>query len=201
MIERPSKQALARQVEQDLGGLSRRTLVKGVLLLTAGAATLGVAGCSRKTSAPGLKVLTASEEPVFARLIQVLLPTSGTALAPVEKVPVVSNIDHLFQMLDPKVRSDLGSAVTLFEYGSLVMGGHFTRFPNLDDGAAVAYIDQWQNGGSIQRGIVTTLKKLVYASYWRDESTWPAVEFDGPVSVRWGLPSLGNAPLPVETSS
>lgn len=134
-------------------------------------------------------------------MIQLLLPVQDTDLVPTESVPVLANIDHLFAVLDKKLLGDLSLGIRLFEYAPLVTSGHFSRFTRLDDTSAIAYIEAWQNGNSIQRGIVTTIKKLVYACYWREEKTWAAVEFDGPVSDRWGLPSLGNAPLPAEAAS
>ena len=118
-------------------------------------------------------------------------------MTPLESVPVIANLDHLFSVMDPKVRSDLGTVVDLFEHASLVTGWHFSRFSRLSSEEAVAYIDAWQSGHPIQQGIITVLKKLVYASYWREEVTWKPLEFDGPVSVKWGLASLGEAPLPV----
>lgn len=186
-------------VAQQLAPYSRRTFLKGGMAVAMATSVSLTLGCSSETALhPELTALSASQQSLFQRLIQILLPTAGTPFASAEKVPVLANINHLFDGLDPKVREDLGGALGLFEYGSLVLGGHFTRFTRLNDADAVAYIESWQSGNDIQRGIVTTLKKLVYASYWRDESTWAAVDYDGPVSVRWGIPSLGNAPLPAE---
>lgn len=141
--------------------------------------------------------LSAEQMAFFKRLSQVLLPTEGTKLAPLDSIPVLSNLDDLFASMDSQVRSDLGTAVDLFEHAGLVLGLRFTRFTRMSDQDAVAYIDGWQTGHPMQMGIVTILKKLVYACYWRDEQTWGPVQFDGPVSVKWGLPSLGEAPLPV----
>ena len=190
-------QEFSEQVAAGLRPFSRRALLKGGTALALSASISLTLGCSQEHAVPsGLKVMTSGQKALFERLSQVLLPTAGTKMTPLEKVPVVENIDHLLMELPAHIRSDLGSAISLFDYGSLILGGHFSRFIHLNDADAIAYIDRWQNSNSIQRGIVTTLKKLVYVAYWRDESTWPPVEFDGPVSVRWGLPSLGNAPLP-----
>ena len=192
-------QTLSQRIADDIAPLSRRAFLKagaGVAIATSSLLTFG---CSSEAPVDAsLQALSTSQQVLFSRLIQLLLPTQGTAMAAVDTIPVLPNINHLFASIDPKVREDLAGATTLFEYGSVVLGGHFSRFTRLDDKAALEYLEDWQNGNSIQRGIVTTLKKLVYASYWRDEKTWAAVDYDGPVSVRWGLPSLGNAPLPAE---
>jgi len=39
--------------------------------------------------------------------------------------------------------------------------------------------------------------KLTHTGYWMDERTWPAIEFDGAVTKKWGIPSRGNQPAPV----
>ena len=192
-------QIITKHIEQGLAPFNRRTFLKAGISLAIGGSTLLTLGCSSEPVLdPSLKALTSSQQALFQRLTQILLPTEGTSLTSISVIPVLSNINHLFAGLDTKILADLEGATTLFEYGSLVLGGHFSRFTKLNDQDAVAYLEEWQNGNSIQRGIATTLKKMVYASYWRDERTWGPVDYDGPVSVRWGLPSLGNAPLPVE---
>lgn len=199
MAKTPYNQPLSDRVAQELAPLSRRVFLKAGLGVAMATGTVMTLGCSSEPPVDStLKTLTVSQQALFARLTEVVLPTRGTALAPISDVPVLANIDKLFSGLHPAVLDDLAGAIMLFEYGSLFMGGHFTRFTRLSDADAVAYIDAWQNGNSIQRGVVTTLKKMVYASYWRDEKTWAPVDYDGPVTVRWGLPSLGNAPLPAE---
>lgn len=198
----PKNQLLSNQVQAGLAPLNRRAFLKAGLGMALSTSTVLTLGCSSEAPVdPKLKSLSAGQQALFQRLIEILLPTSGTSLAPAESVPVLANIDQLFAGLDEKVRGDLAGATTLFEYGSLLLGGHFSRFTRLNDADAVAYIDAWQNGNSIQRGVVSTLKKLVYASYWRDEKTWAPVQFDGPVTERWGISSLGNTPLPAEQAS
>lgn len=190
---------LSAQIEAGLAPLNRRAFLKAGLGVAVAATSLMTLGCSSEAPVnAALKTLSASQQALFQRMIQILLPTKGTSLAPADSVPVLANIDHLFSGLDAKVLGDLEGATMLFEHGSLLLGGHFSRFTRLDDADALAYIESWQNGNSLQRGIVTTLKKMVYASYWRDEKTWAPVDYDGPVTERWGLPSLGNAPLPAE---
>lgn len=198
----PKNQLLSNDIQAGLAPLNRRAFLKAGLGMAMATSAVLTLGCSSEVPVdPKLKALSTGQQALFQRLIEILLPTKGTALAPAESVPVLANIDKLFAGLDEKVRGDLVGATTLFEYGSLLLGGHFSRFTRLNDADAVTYIDAWQDGNSIQRGVVSTLKKLVYASYWRDENTWAPVQFDGPVTERWGIPSLGNTPLPAEQAS
>ena len=192
-------QSLQEQdIVHNLAPLNRRGFLKAGLAASLTAGSLLTWGCSADipTNA-ALNHMTASQQQLFQRLVDLLLPQTTNKLTPATQIPVLANINTLFGMLDPSVHNDLSMAIGLFDYGSLVLGGHFRRFGKLDDAAALSYIESWQGGNSIQRGVVSTLKKLVYASYWRDETTWGPLDFDGPVSERWGLPSLGNAPLPM----
>ncbi len=41
-----------------------------------------------------------------------------------------------------------------------------------------------------------TLKGRVQLSYWANPASWEPLGYDGPMTKRLGLKSLGNAPLP-----
>lgn len=193
-----SKQ-LQNEIESGLAPMNRRRFLSASTRLTLAVGMGGlVSACS---DAPKDKIaaggaLSSSQMAFFQRMSEVLLPTEGTAMTPLASVPVLGNLDSLFGGMPEKVRGDLGMAIDLFEHAGLVMGWHFSRFTRMSDQDAVSYIDSWQSGHPMQQGIITVLKKLIYASYWRDEKTWPPLQFDGPVSEKWGLPSLGEAPLP-----
>lgn len=190
-----------------LASLSRRKLLKTALWASAGTALVAAGGFAWLRRSPvddmpiaeGLKHLSASEYHLFRRAIEVLLPTDGTPLTPVAQIPVIANIDHLMGLVEPAIREELGVALGLFDNAAVFSGLHGKRFVDLDDEAALKYFDVWAAGNTLQRTLATVVKKFVYVSYWRDPATWPAVRFDGPVSDRWGIPSLGNSPLPDES--
>lgn len=143
--------------------------------------------------------LSAAEYHLFARAMPVLLPVTGTALPSLQQVPVLQTIDAMIGLLSPAVRKELGAGLALFDHAALVSGWHGKRFVDLDDEAVRDYFERWAHGNSIQKALATVVKKFVYVAYWRDPRTWPAIEFDGPVSDRWGIASLGNTPLPDES--
>ena len=95
-------------------------------------------------------------------------------------------------------RQDVATGLTLFDNAAVFF--HGKRFVDLDEATARDYFDAWSRGNVVQRTLGTVIKQLTYTSYWRDESTWGPVEFDGPVSDRWGIAYLGNAPLPDQQS-
>ncbi len=186
-----------RLLADALAPLSRRRFFLGA------AAGLGttVAACT-SGSATGLpadlQTLTPGEYRLFQRLAAVFLPTTAVGLTPVEKVPLFRNIDHMLGLLPEPLRNDLGLGLKLFDYGSYVIGWHFSPFHRLDDASAETYCRAWQDGNEIQRGLFQALRQIVYMSYWREPDTWAPIDYDGPVTAKWGIPRLGNAPLPAE---
>lgn len=193
-------ESIQNEIVSALAPMKRRRFLTMAVhgLLVAGAGSL-VSACTESPvgDMDAGKALSSSQMAFFQRLAQILLPTDGTEMAPLESVPVLRNLDEMFNGMSAQIRSDLGKAIDLFEYGGLVMGWNFSRFTRMSEQDAVLYIDSWQAGHPVLLGIATVLKKLVYAAYWRDARTWGALQFAGPVSETWGLPSLGEAPLPL----
>lgn len=192
-----------------LAPVSRRRFLRWTLLGAASVTAVGagVVAVLRRSPVDDMPVpdtlrhLSASEYHLFARALPVLLPVQGTALPAVSDIPVLETIDSMIGMLAPGVRKELAAGLTLFDHGALVSGWHGKRFVDLDDEAVHDYFERWSHGNTIQKALATVVKKFVYVAYWRDPRTWPAIEFDGPVSDRWGIASLGNTPLPVEPAS
>lgn len=180
--------------------LSRRRFLRSSVVLGAGISSVLTIGACSSSSEPvpeGIENLQASHIKIFQRLAEVLFPVEGTGVKPPSEIPLIENIDTMLGSLEPSMLEDVHGLISLFNVGPYVSGFHLKAFVDLDTAAAIDYIDSWQQGFFIQRAIASTMKKFVYASYWRDESTWPVLEFDGPVSKKWGLPRLGNAPLPI----
>lgn len=183
-------------------GIGRRSFLKWGLLSGAGVATLAAGGVallrrSPRDQLPGpswLSGLSLTEYHLFDRARAVLLPTRGTDLLASDRVPVVKNIQHTVTLMPPGVRNDLATGLSLFDNAAVFF--HGKRFVDLSDSLAQAYFDDWGQGVVIQRTLATVIKQLVYSAYWREPDTWQAVEFDGPVTDRWGLAYRGNTPLP-----
>jgi len=194
----------ASSPEQALAPVSRRRVLRWALyggaavMVGAGAAFSLLRRSPRDQMAvpESLEALSASEYHLFERATAVLLPLASTPLTPLSAVPVIAHIDAMMALLPAGLRQDVTAGLALFDHAALVSGWHGKRFVDLGDAEALAYFDAWSRGNSIQRALATLVKKFVYVAYWRDPATWPPIEFDGPVSDRWGLVSLGNAPLP-----
>lgn len=188
------KQVQSAYLEESLQPFNRRAFLKGSIMAGVGAAAALSLGCSNDAIQKHTYMSNEDAE-VLSKLVETMFP-SGTGIYPVENVPMLENINHLLSFVDPGLRSDLSAGIKLFNYGAIILGWHFATFLDLSTEDSTQYVNEWQNGNEIQRGLLAGLKKLIYTAYWRDENTWDAVEFDGPVSDKWGLQSLGNTPMP-----
>ncbi|MCG8436793.1 MAG: hypothetical protein MI751_01770 [Pseudomonadales bacterium] len=178
--------------------LSRRGFLRTSVL--AGAALSS--GCSslfgRREAPETLQYhsLTPDEVEVITRLTEVMLPAESYGLpSSTTVVPTVENIDMMAQRLPKQTRDLMGLGIWVFNNRPMV-SFKFSKFTSLSDEKALAYVDAMQEGTFFERGLMTTLKALVALNYWRDERTWPGLEYHGPVTEMWGVRRLGNAPLP-----
>lgn len=146
----------------------------------------------------GITSLSPMEYRVLNRLRVVLLPVQDFDLPSTTEVPVMANLDDLIGKLSAFPRELLRLGLRAFEYGSFFS---FSRFSSKDNEAAYRQVESWQGGLFFQRGLMSDIKTLVTFAYWRDPRTWPLLEYDGPVTEKWGIKRLGNAPLPRDSSA
>ncbi len=180
-----------------LGSLNRRRFLQ---LATATAATLSgyfatPSGLLAAVPSDARK-LDALETEVFARLARLVLPTQGTALVPAADIPILPTLEGaLLVGMEPHVRAGVRGAVNYFNTRSVKDFG--AKFVALSDRDGATFCDALANSANVaDRSIVMALKKLVVLSYWANPPTWGPLGYDGPVSDKWHLKSLGNAPLP-----
>lgn len=180
---------------QAMEGMDRRSFMKA-LAATGGLAAIGLGGPVLAAAPKGFKFMGPSEAAVFRRLMEVSLPVAGTPLAQLADIPVLATLDAaLLGAMEPHVLEGLKAGVKMFEEGPVKDYGK--PFSALGDKEARAFCDAWGNSADMdRRGLVTGLKKLVALSYWANPPTWAALGYDGPVSAKWGLKSIGNAPMP-----
>ncbi|MDF1820831.1 MAG: transcriptional initiation protein Tat [Alcanivoracaceae bacterium] len=178
--------------------LSRRSLLR----TTALAGVAFTTGCARvfgrKDAPEQLEFvhLTEDEVRVITHLTVVLLPTERHGLpSSTETIPTVQNLDDMVGQMSPQTRELLGLGLWVFERRPMV-SFKFSRFSKLDREEATRYVHAMQEGSFFERGLTATLKALVTLNYWRDSRTWPALDYWGPVTQKWGVRRLGNAPLP-----
>jgi hypothetical protein len=178
---------------------SRRDFLK-FSAVSAGVASVGITLPTTAWAAvpEGIHFMGEVEYPVFFRLMQVTLPVAETPLAQLDQIPVMKTLDAaLLAGMAPHVLEGLKQGISLFEQGAVQP--YSKPFSQLDDKDATAFCDAWGDSAEpVQRGLATGLKKLVELAYWANPPTWAALGYDGPVSKRWGLKPLGNAPMPVK---
>lgn len=197
-------QKTADEISSILAPLSRRRFLRATLWSTAAAGALLASSFALLRRSPhdaepvpsGLLYLSPSHYRLFRQLAIVLLPSAGTALTPAEQIPVADNVDVLLGALDAGVRKQLAMGLGLFDNAAVFSLGQ--RFVDLPVAEAQAYVSAWLNAdGLAKRSIGLVVSKLTHTAYWMDARTWPPLEFDGPVSKKWGISARGNQPLPV----
>lgn len=174
-------------------GLSRRDFLR---FSGAGVAT-GLAGESSFAALPpGVKFVSEAEADVFVRLAQVVLPVAGSSLAPWTPEALLQTLDGaLLATMEPHILTGLKGGIQYFNDGPVSV--YNKRFTALDDAQATQFCDVWANSDlPPQRGLTMGLKKLIQLSYWANPASWVPIGYDGPMTKRLGLKSLGNAPLP-----
>lgn len=175
---------------------------RGVLAL-AGAggllALLGLRACvpwGALAVPPGLQHLSAGEARLFMRVVPAFLPVEGTPLVPLDRIPVVQNIDTQVGRLPPASRALLKQAVAALDHGAIVLGGRLTRAANLTTDEVRAWLAEWSAGGELQRAAYGAVKQLVVLGYFGAPAAWPPLQYDGPVTDVRGIARTGNQPLP-----
>lgn len=190
----------AADVTATLAPLSRRRFLlwagAGIAAVAAGGfALLRLSPHDREPVPAGLANIDASTYHLFRQLSLVLLPTAGTALFPADQVPVAEHVDAILGALDADVRKQLGMGLALFDNAAVFT--HGKRLVDLAPAEAQAWVESWVNSDSMpKRALGLVASKLTHTGYWMDARTWSAIEFDGPVAKKWGIPQRGNQPLP-----
>ena len=178
--------------------LSRRSLLR-FSLFSAMAFSTGCARFFGRKDAPEALAFSNLEEDevrVITKLTRVLLPTKEFGLpSSIDEVPTVQNVDAMVSQMNEQTRSLMSLALWLFEHRPMA-SFRFSRFSHLSDEKAAEYVLKMQKGNFVERGLLTSLKTLITVNYWRDSRTWEGLEYWGPVTEKWGVRRLGNAPLP-----
>ncbi len=183
--------------------LTRRGFLRsGLLMATAVAGGLSwvqPARAGEVMAVPAdIQYLSLLEYRVLNKIRQIFMAPELVGMPTTVDIPVMQNIDSMVGHLSKPVRENVNLAGKIFEYSPSY---RFTRFSAMDEKAALAYMESWQHGLFFQKGLVTSLKSVVALAYWRDARVNPFLDYDGPVSFRWGVRKLGNAPLPGDSGS
>lgn len=185
------------QLEGQLASLSRRRFLKTGLIVGTSAATILTypARVFADTGVPTyIKHLSEAEYRLFNKLREVFLPTERFSDLPsTTEVPVMENLDNMVGRLNSDTRFLLSLGAKTLEFSTLYK---MKRFSSLSNEQALTQVRIWQSGLALQGGLIVSLKTLLGVAYWRDLRTWPALEYDGPVTKKWGIRRLGNMPVP-----
>ncbi len=140
--------------------------------------------------------LSPAERAVFEKLIRAIMPLEANGFLDTKTVPVMWHIENMVRAMPAQLRDFLNLAITTFDTGAILLSFKFRRFSSLSDEEAIVYVNGWHDGTFVQRGVITSLKVIVCVNYWRDQRAAAMIDYDGPVTEKWGVPRLGNQPLP-----
>ncbi|GAA6142843.1 hypothetical protein [Hydrogenophaga sp. 5NK40-0174] len=185
-------------LDRALGVIGRMQRRDFLAFTGAAAATLGAgaAAAGSTIAVPQLKSINEAETRIFLRVAEVVLPVEGTPLTPWKPAELLGTLDGaLLGTMEPHILAGLKGGLAYFNDGPKAQ--HGKTFIELDDATAAAFLDAWGNSDQPpHRGLSMGLKKLVQLSYWANPASWAPTGYDGPISKKNGLVSLGNAPLP-----
>ncbi len=187
-------------LKEQLAPLSRRSFLRRSLGVVTGiavySATWQEASADEFIAVPSeISFLTPLEYRVLNKIREVFLHPEVLGMPSTVDVPVMQNIDLMISHLSKPVRANVNLAGKIFEYSPAY---RLSRFSGMSDEAALAHMEKWQHGYFFQRGLITSLKSVVALAYWRDQRVNPYLDYDGPVSLKWGVRKLGNAPMPTD---
>lgn len=175
--------------------LNRRRFLKAATSIAAAFALLPLERASAGILTDASR-LTASERKVFEKILKISLPVAGSSLVDPASLPVIATLEAaLLAGMAPHIREGLRGGVGYFNDGA--KAGFGKAFVDLSDADATRFMDAWSDGEQVpQRALAMGLKKLTVLAYWAIPNTWAPLGYDGPISERSGLKSLGNAPEP-----
>lgn len=175
--------------------LSRRIFLKTVTTLAAVVASTPAINAFSGVLTDDNK-MDELEQAVFAKLVQVCLPTDGSSLVDPASLPVVPTIEGaLLAGMAPHIRQGLRGGIGYFNEGPKAEYGK--AFVELSDADAATFIDQWADSDQPpQRALAMGLKKLSVLAYWAIPNTWGPLGYDGPITEKAGFKIYGNTPEP-----
>ncbi|RSH69239.1 twin-arginine translocation signal domain-containing protein [Stutzerimonas stutzeri] len=175
--------------------ISRRSFIKTASIVAAAVSILPTLNMFASELTNEAR-MTDLERSVFDKLLKISLPTDGSSLVDPATLPVLQTLEEaLLAGMEPHIRQGLRGGIGYFNDGAIK--GFGAAFVNLSDADATRFCDQWTDAdGAPERALAMGLKKLAVLAYWAIPNTWEPLGYGGPVSDKWKLPSLGNAPEP-----
>ncbi|MBM96946.1 MAG: hypothetical protein CMI09_14000 [Oceanospirillaceae bacterium] len=140
--------------------------------------------------------MNALEQQVFQKMLDISLPTKGSSLVDPASLPVIPTIEQaLLAGMAPHIRQGLRGGIVYFNDGPKAQYGK--TFVQLSDAKAAEFVDAWTRSEAVpHRALAVGLKKLTVLAYWAIPNTWAPLGYDGPVTEKMGVKSLGNTPEP-----
>jgi hypothetical protein len=165
--------------------LTRRRVLQGavgVAGVLAGSATGLVALRGWAPAVAGLRCLSRFEYRTVARLATALFPEGGAFAIGASRFDLAKRFDQYLADEPDDVRSELKTALLLFEYGPVLFERRLVTFSHLDDAARLAHFDAWAGSTSlVRRKVALGLRKFLSLVFYDEPEVWPSIGYGGPI--------------------
>lgn len=129
--------------------------------------------------------LSEKEYLIVEALADRILRSDDGALPPPREVDTALSVDALLSTLHPADRRDLLRLLHVIEHALPPWEGMLSRFTRLDGAEQDAVLEAMQSGSShLMRAGFEGIKSICALAYFRDDRTWEAIGYDGPLVGR-----------------
>jgi hypothetical protein len=161
----------------------RTTLLGGALL--GGAAVVGrhLSGYALDdATARRLRALSPKEYLVMAALARRLCAADAPDAPTADQAGVALFVDGYLARLDEGLVSDVRALLQLVEHGGFLFSLRGSRFTHQSSDEQDATLAGWaQSRLTVRRRGFQALRALAFLGYYRDERTWPLLDYGGPM--------------------
>jgi len=163
--------------------MNRRTFIKrgvigGAILILAGGAGLAFAPTKEQGSPTGpLLVLEPRGFQVVVAIAKRVLPAGADAIA------IAQGVDTRLSYAAPEAQADFNKLLMLFENAlpGLIFDGRLMPFTRLSPESQDGVLRSWRDSKlALRRTGYQALRKICMATYYAEESSWPAIGYAPP---------------------
>ena len=196
MLDSDDAQARLQALNAEIG---RRDFLRGSvfggILLSSG---FLFSGCgSYPEGRLALQVFTSKEFHILEKVMETFLPQLDDSVLSVSDARAVAFFDSLLVRAPQELVKNLKSLLWIFEHGTFLMAGKFSRFTKLSLQDRYEVLESFMKSDSaLKKTIYIALMKITMGMYYVNDKTWQSIRYDGPIKPRPGAPvAIGNSVL------
>lgn len=130
---------------------------------------------------PRLRLLDADEHRTVARLAEALFPPGGAFPLGAAELDLARHLDAFLADEPPWNQADLRHAITLLEYGPVLLERRLRTFSHLSPEERLAHFQRWRESDQLLlRQAALALHKFLSLVFYDQPAVWPSIRYDGP---------------------